>query len=155
MIRNAIVRLASCVVLSGALSFSAPSKATAQVPFEELHTTTRAKIRSPKLEIVTSQDQFVNAWRELGRRDAAPPVDFRRQSVVIYFAGVKATTGYGVAIERIGVRAGSLEIDVVETIPGDRCGTGQTATFPAVAVLTIPWKHEAEPNLRRVEHNCN
>jgi hypothetical protein len=150
------LRLLAVAVVLAALAFLV-SAARADVPFQEIRHSSRMSIGGPdsKLELVTSQAELLVAWREMGRFDALPSIDFRRNSALFYFDRLKATGGFVVSVERISIRGGVMEVDIVESIPGSSCGVTLEAAQPSVAVTTIPWKGAVEPVVRTVIHQCN
>lgn len=141
----------------GALLLAHPGVARSQVPFEKFMSVTPAIVGEPsyKIELVTSQEELSAVWAELRNRNPPPIVDFHRYSAIFYFDGLKPTTGYHDEVERIEIQGGVMLVHVVATEPGNGCGTGQLATKPMVAVLTIPWKRGVQPVVRTVAHNCN
>lgn len=158
MIRRLSNRLITLAAISASvlLLLAQPGPASAQVPFERVKQGSGSSFRiEPKTWVLTSQGDLQEAWTFLGRHDQPPAVDFQQHSAILHFGGMKASGGYSEDVERVQIRAGVMQVHVVESVPGGSCGTSQTATFPFVLIQTIPWKGSIEPLVRTVVHECN
>jgi len=133
-----------------------PAIAVAQVPFRTIASSQSGQrlILNAKTLVVNSPEELAEAWRQTGRNDSPPPVDFQNHSVVFYFAGMRATSGYELEALNVSHRGGALVLTIRETTPGQGCGTLQVATFPYLAIETTPWKREADVEVTRVPRSC-
>ena len=109
---------------------------------------------SAKTVLVNTPEEFSQAWSLTGSRRTPPEVDLQHHSVIFYFAGMRSTTGYSLAVDGVAHRGGVLELGLIETIPGHLCGTGQTATFPLIIVETTPWNRDVDVRVTQVPHDC-
>lgn len=138
------------VALSLAL---APSTASAGVPFQVLETTTSARPLTAKVEVAQSPEELLAIWREFGREDQPPSVDFRRHSVIANFSGFRLVGGYCDAIEKVEIRGGEMILSIVESTPSSN-GGGQAGISPGVAIITILWKRPVVPVVRLLVQSC-
>jgi hypothetical protein len=130
----------------------------AALPFEVLRSGLSSDALSPiaaRTDIVRSEEELDALWRSLGRRSSfRPVVDFRRQTLVVCFLGMRPTGGYSVQGEDVQVRAGTLTVSLVETTPGACCVTTFSAVVPEIWIVTSPWQGPIDVEVRRVERNC-
>ena len=123
-----------------ALQLRVARPAQADIPFNAILQTSNP-LRSPAAGTVVairSETELAALWQSLGRRVAPPQIDFRQHTLIVYFLGERATGGYRLSVESVDVRAGTLNLLVVETEPGPCCVTTQTAISPAIWTTTIP-----------------
>jgi hypothetical protein len=133
-----------------------PAVAGAQVPFGTIASAQSGQrlILNAKTLLVNSPEELADAWRQTGRNDSPPPVDFQNHSVVFYFSGARSSSGYELEALNVSHRGGALLLTIRETIPGPGCGTLSVATFPYVAIETTPWKRQAEAEVTQVPRSC-
>lgn len=129
--------------------------AYAQIPQKVLWKSLSAfAVRTARIEVARTQSELESMFSELGSPGGAPTIDFSRHTVVAYFMGWKPYTGYDVDVSGLSVRGGELLVDVVETSPAPHCGGLAVLTAPAVAVVTIPWRHEIVPVVTARSVSC-
>ena len=75
--------------------------------------------------------------RLIGKPQHPPPVDFRREMLVIAAMGQRSTGGYSIAITINSDSSGPIIATVWETLPGPTCGVSTRVTSP-IDVRRIP-----------------
>jgi hypothetical protein len=60
----------------------------------------------------------------------APPIDFTQKHVIAVFAGLKYSGGYSIAIKNVIRGDRSVEVQVEEASPGNRCGVTAATSVP-------------------------
>jgi hypothetical protein len=158
MYANATPRylLRGAIVLGTMLSLVAiPKRAAADIPFEVIETT-QGSFAQPtaRTEVVRSSTEFQNLWREMGRRDMPPEVDFNRQMVIAYYLGGRSRSGYRLTVDLVTVRGGTMRLQVRESTPGRSCFTGPVATAPSIVITTVRWPRDVEVDLHVEVHEC-
>ncbi len=132
-----------------------PSPARADVPFEILARTGRALFsETPRLVVIRSRAELETLWRQMGRRDSAPDVDFRKRMVLAYSFGVRGSGGHRFDVEGVEIRAGTMWLRTHESAPGPRCAVPLGGSLPGIVVSTIPWPHDVEVDARREVVDC-
>ncbi|HEY0053541.1 MAG TPA: protease complex subunit PrcB family protein [Caulobacteraceae bacterium] len=90
---------------------------------------------------ITSEREWVAMWRRITRRHGEPPdppaVDFEREMLLLAAMGTQATGGYSIRIEDVIETPDGLEVIVIRTSPGRRCGVTAALTSP-VDVVRVP-----------------
>jgi hypothetical protein len=120
-----------------ALAFAARAAAD---DFDVIARTTCASIYAPRTVLIRTDAELTSAWLDLGLACPPPGVDFRRNSVVVYCAGARPTSGYQLWASGSSVEDRVLHLVLTEAMPGVECCTWDKATFPAIAVL-VPARH--------------
>ncbi len=97
-------------------------------------------------------------WRRIMARSgpprAAPMVNFARDMVLVAAMGRQATGGYTVTIDRVVEFSDRLEVHVVHTQPGARCGVTAALSSPMdIAIVptsskTVDWRIDTR------SHDC-
>lgn len=132
-----------------------------RLAFRELASGTSCGIDSPSVQVFSQQGDFQRFWLLLhAGREPMPPlpeVDFSRQLVVGYFAGIKPSGGYSVRISRIEAEEGVFAAYVDLAEPGANCFVTEALTQPYQLVL-VEWNGGAPAQMlhavRRVTSDC-
>lgn len=93
-------------------------------------------------EVVAGRAALQDLWNRSCGGGPAPDVDFAQRTVVAYFWGQKATSGYSVELLNATDDGGSVTVRVARDAPGPSCFNAQLITYPA-DVATIPMTAEA------------
>jgi len=148
-----VVAVIFCAALSAACAGEAPADLPVphpnerEVPFVELEVRASGRGFGEVRRLITSEAEYRAV---LG---GPPPenVDFRRDWVVFYAAGVMPTGGYSAHISRINVSEDrGLTIETRLVVPGPRCFVTQALTNPYI-IARIP----RFTNIRRVNFSHN
>ncbi len=93
----------------------------------------------PFTAAIRSRADWERFWLDLNSRSGpwrpAPPLDFRRQMVLVAALGSRPTGGFAIRIVSVARNGNALVVTAVRTSPGRRCGTIQAVTEPADAVV--------------------
>lgn len=94
-------------------------------------------LTQPVRAVVRSEAEWAALWRRIttGQSPALlPPVDFRREMLLVAAMGARPTGGYTVRIVSAIDRGAEIEARAVQTAPGRRCGAIAAVTEPADVV---------------------
>lgn len=115
-------------------------------------------IHDPFNHVIRSQTEWDAMWRRItansGPQPAAPPVDFSRDMLLLTALGTRPTGGYGITIERVIETPYTLDVQVVRTSPGPRCGTTATLTSPVDIVRVARSDKEVRWRPRDAVSHC-
>lgn len=86
--------------------------------------------------VVRDAPEWTRYRERLGGDPAAslPAVDFSREMVIVVAMGRRPTGGFGIEVDSVVARDGSMVVAVTQTAPGSTCMTTQAFTAPAAAV---------------------
>ncbi|HEY9282615.1 MAG TPA: DUF885 family protein, partial [Pyrinomonadaceae bacterium] len=87
-----------------------------------------------RVELVSNEEDWRQAWGQIGGGRPAPEVNFATRAVVVVYQGQKNTGGYSVAVEEIRRDGTVLAVRVSERRPASGSITTQVITSPFVAV---------------------
>jgi hypothetical protein len=85
-------------------------------PYEILAEGTNGGRATESREVIKSQQQLANIYKELGL-ETAPKVDFTKNNVVALFMGQKNTGGYSIGIDNVAVNGDTAVITVKMASP--------------------------------------
>jgi len=95
-------------------------------------------IGASKRMLIRTGEEWRGFWRELyGEEEpipAAPVIDFETSMVVVAALGTRATEGYWIEIESVVASEEGIQVEIVETTPGEGCVVNETITAPVTAV---------------------
>ncbi|HEX8238547.1 MAG TPA: protease complex subunit PrcB family protein [Allosphingosinicella sp.] len=98
-------------------------------------------VHEQRLLAIRSAAEWQGQWRRITARQGEPPrlppVDFRREMLLIAAMGPKPSGGYRVAIDKVVEQSGELLAFVRFIEPGRRCGAIAAVTSP-VDVVRLP-----------------
>lgn len=97
---------------------------------------THTGISEARRLIIRDANAWATFWSELGVGDR-PSVDFSRDIVIAVAAGQRPSGGHEIAVSRVTVSNGELQVEVLETTPGPNCMTTSALTQP-VDVVVVP-----------------
>lgn len=109
-------------------------------------------IREPRNLVIRNEGEWLGQWRRITSRrspSALPEVDFGRDMLLLAALGTKPTGGYGITIRRVVDLGDALEVHVVRTSPGPRCGVTAALTEP-VDIVLVP---ATDKRVRWVAHD--
>lgn len=101
----------------------------------------------PLERLVTTAAGLDTIWPGGG---SPPPVDFRRERVIVVGLGQRRTAGYSVAVTHVQMVDDTLHVRYVESRPGLGCVVAQVVTAP-YQVVAVESGADAARFERRVE----
>jgi hypothetical protein len=123
----------AAAVLASALLLAAPV-APAEVRFVTVAQGGASGLRQPLRTVVRTPSQWAALWKEHGRTaeppPPRPPVDFRRDAVIVVALGPRPTAGWGVEITRIDRLPTETVVHVRQRRPAPDALTAQVLTQP-------------------------
>lgn len=93
---------------------------------------------------IYTQNDLNDFWKlshPASDKTKAPTIDFKKQYVLVFFAGVKPTTGYKIAVTKVKDTEGKRNIDVAMIEPGVGCKTKEEKTSP-YQFVSVPYNTE-------------
>jgi hypothetical protein len=146
---------ASAIVAAACQSVSSPTPTDALVddraPTRVVHENYSGFSEAARF-VVRNLSQWASVWATVfaGRSELPPrpAIDFSREMVIVAAQGAQPSSGYDIAIDRVGLAAGSIAVDVTTTSPDRDCMLLAVITSP-VMMVRVPLS--ASP-VRFVEH---
>jgi hypothetical protein len=86
------------------------------IAFEVLKQETYGGRETESQQVITSQSQLNDLYKELGWSNV-PTVDFSKNNVVALFMGQKNTGGYGISVRKVSVSGNEATVYVKTTTP--------------------------------------
>lgn len=90
--------------------------------------------RDPLNHVIRSEAEWDGMWRRItanhGPPPALPPIDFSRDMLLMAAMGTQPTGGYAITIERVIETPSALDVQLIRTAPGPRCGRTAALTSP-------------------------
>jgi hypothetical protein len=114
----------------------APYGGTRTLDLRRIGQWTRTGIGESRRLVIRDANGWDQFWSELAVGER-PDVDFSRDVVVAVAAGQRSTGGYEIAVDRVTLVDGQLQVEVVERTPGPNCMTTASLTQP-VDVVVVP-----------------
>jgi hypothetical protein len=104
------------------------------VDFETVARGQMSGLDQPARRVVRTPAQWAALWKQhAGTAEPAPPrppVDFKRDAVIVVAAGRRPSAGWSVEITRVEQLAGTMVVHVRETRPPPDALTAQVLTQP-------------------------
>ena len=99
--------------------------------------------KSRKNYAIYSQDELHSFWKLSHASDTSkePVVDFKKQYVLVVFAGMKPTTGYKIQVTKVEDKGKTRSIEVAMVEPGQGCSTKSKKTSP-YQFVSVPFSSE-------------
>jgi PrcB C-terminal len=98
-------------------------------------------VEQAEYALIANEDQLLNFWnRAHGSQLNVPPlpnIDFRRETIVAAFAGIKPTGGYGLSVDQVTFEGNDAYIDLTEVQPAADAITTQALTSPWVMLRIL------------------
>lgn len=95
-------------------------------------------IGASKRGLIRTEEEWSRFWQDLyGDQEPIPPppgIDFDTQMVVVAAMGTRPTEGHGIEIGRVLVSEDGIQVEVIETTPGEACVVNEASTAPVTAV---------------------
>ena len=100
--------------------------------------------KSRKNYAIYTQEELDSFWKLSHASDTAkaPTVDFKKQYVLVFFAGTKPTTGYKIKVTEVKDIEGKRNIGVAVLEPGKGCNTKNEKTSP-YQFVSVPYDTES------------
>jgi hypothetical protein len=153
----ATAALAAGCAPDAALGPGVPVEVT-RFPAETGIPTVWSGIGAPATIVVRGEATWESAWEAIwSDHQPIPPrpeVDFSRHVVLIAALGAQPSTGYGIRVEGATDRSSHVDVHVVRTEPGRRCGVGHAITNPLDAVLLPATVDRVQLRETRSVHDC-
>lgn len=120
-----------------------PDEPAAPAPSEPLFQTVivdrfYSGIGASKRMLIRTGEEWRGFWRELyGDEEpipAAPVIDFETSMVVVAALGTRPTEGYWVEVESVLASEDGIQVEIVESTPGEGCVVNEALTTPVTAV---------------------
>lgn len=97
-------------------------------------------ISARKRGLIRTEEEWNGFWQDLyGDQEPIPPppgIDFDTYMVVVAAMGTRPTEGHGIEISGVLVSEDGIQVEVIETTPGEACVVNETPTAP-VTVITV------------------
>lgn len=97
-------------------------------------------LHAERLMLIRNEAEWLGQWRRINARQdppPLPPVDFRREMLLMAAMGRQPTGGYRVVIDKVIEQSGELLAFVRFVSPGRRCGAIAAVTSP-VDIVRLP-----------------
>lgn len=95
-------------------------------------------IGASKRGLIRTQEEWSGFWQDLyGDQEPIPPppgIDFDTHMVVVAAMGTRPTEGHGIEIGGVLVSEDGIQVEVIETTPGEACVVNEAQTAPVTAV---------------------
>jgi hypothetical protein len=115
-------------------------------------------IREPRTLVVRSQAEWVGQWARItanrGPLPAAPAVDWSREMLLMAAMGSRPTGGYAITIDRVIETSRTLDVYIVRSSPGSRCGVTAALTSPVDIVRVARSNKDVRWYPRDVVNEC-
>ena len=136
MIRGAAV----AVLLAAACASGGPVAAEegATVVFETVLDEAYSGLDEGLREAIRTEGRWAELWGQIHRRVSPrpplPPVDFSREMLIAAAAGTRRSSGFDIVVHGVTLRAGRLEVEILETCPEPGARAGMALTQPVEVV---------------------
>lgn len=115
-------------------------------------------LRDPLNHVIRSEGEWDGMWRRItanhGPAPALPAIDFSRDMLLMAAMGTQPTGGYAITIDRVIEGPYTLDVQIVRTSPGPRCGTTAALTSPVDIVRVARSDKEVRWYPRDVVSDC-
>jgi hypothetical protein len=95
---------------------------------------THTGVREARRLIIQDANAWAAFWSELGVGEQ-PAVDFSRNVVIAVAAGERSSGGHEIAVTKVSQKDGSLNVEVLETVPGPNCLSASSLSQPVDVVV--------------------
>jgi hypothetical protein len=108
----------------------------------------RSAIDQPREVTARTLAEWQALWKQHGKTEGAPAVDFGKEMIAAVFLGTRPTGGYEVEIRTARREGSALVIEYDEQVPGPDVVVTQALTSP-FQIVRLP-RHEGVVRFRRV-----
>lgn len=104
--------------------------------YVELAVSSNASRIDAGIATATSESELRTLWSDAGLFTELPEIDFRRDMVVAYFMGARATGGYSTRVVDLEGGPARAKLHVRNTAPARSCPVTLATTSPVVLIRT-------------------
>jgi len=130
--------------------------ANTSVAFQELLNASGrvAESDSQRFEVINDAKNLRRAWRAAGIKQAPPPVNFARRSVIAFMYGRVSMSGHRLRVRSIREQGNTLAVDVHMSEPGLGCFFQPVTNYPFVFVSVPKTEQRMSLQMRVTLDEC-
>jgi hypothetical protein len=111
-----------------------------------------------RMVVINSEKDYKKLWDDvyanLDQLPKIPEADLNKYTVVAVFMGAQKSGGYDVKIDKVSIMNDRLNIEVIETSPGENCIVTDAITKPYDVVKIAKTDLEHEFKVKKVTKDC-